>query len=200
MEKLTRKQLAGLFEPQGGLQAIPTTYKGYRMRSRLEARWATFFDALGIRWEYEREGYNLGEGIFYLPDFWFTDYEMWAEVKPKEFTKEEREKCKRLVEQGKHECFLLDDLPDVRNYEFFIWGDESYKVKYWDFPLWQMADVFGQRAEPLKHTFQDYLHRVVELATRHISLENSGLLEKYQADQMALYKLAIVAARRARFE
>jgi hypothetical protein len=30
------------------LQAIETFYRGYRFRSRLEARWAVLFDALGI--------------------------------------------------------------------------------------------------------------------------------------------------------
>lgn len=38
---------------------IETRYKGYRFRSRLEARWAVFFDVLGVRWEYEPEGYDL---------------------------------------------------------------------------------------------------------------------------------------------
>lgn len=41
------------------IKAIKTEYKGYRFRSRLEARWAVFFDALGVRWEYEKEGYEL---------------------------------------------------------------------------------------------------------------------------------------------
>lgn len=31
----------------------PTTYKGFRFRSKLEARWAVFFDLAGISWEYE---------------------------------------------------------------------------------------------------------------------------------------------------
>lgn len=40
-------------------KAIQTVYKGYKFRSRLEARWAVFFDALGITWQYEKEGYEL---------------------------------------------------------------------------------------------------------------------------------------------
>ena len=52
-----------------GLKAIETEYKGYRFRSRLEARWAVFFDACGVKWEYEPEGYDLGDGTYYLPDF-----------------------------------------------------------------------------------------------------------------------------------
>lgn len=50
------------------IKAIETRYKGYRFRSRLEARWAVFFDRLGLRWEYEPEGYELPSGR-YLPDF-----------------------------------------------------------------------------------------------------------------------------------
>jgi nucleoside 2-deoxyribosyltransferase len=51
------------------IKAIQTVYKGYKFRSRLEARWAVFFDALGLEWEYEPEGFDLGDGVWYLPDF-----------------------------------------------------------------------------------------------------------------------------------
>jgi len=49
----------------------------------LEARWAVFFDALGIDFEYESEGYELPSGR-YSPDFWLPTFGggMWAEVKP----------------------------------------------------------------------------------------------------------------------
>lgn len=35
------------------IKSRPTTYAGARFRSRLEARWAAFFDLLNWRWEYE---------------------------------------------------------------------------------------------------------------------------------------------------
>lgn len=63
------------------LTAIETTYAGCRFRSRLEARWAVFFDKLGIKWLYEPQGYVLGNGDRYLPDFWLPDEAMWVEVK-----------------------------------------------------------------------------------------------------------------------
>ena len=44
------------------IKAIETYYKGYRFRSRLEARWAVFFDAAGIKYEYEPEGFGLEDG------------------------------------------------------------------------------------------------------------------------------------------
>lgn len=43
------------------IKAIETFYKGYKFRSLLEARWAVFFDALEIKWEYELEGFDLTE-------------------------------------------------------------------------------------------------------------------------------------------
>lgn len=51
------------------LKPIETFYNGYRFRSRLEARWAVFFDALGVEYEYEPEGFLLPSGRRYLPDF-----------------------------------------------------------------------------------------------------------------------------------
>ena len=53
----------------GQIRAIETEYNGYRFRSRLEARWAVFFDALGVEYEYEPEGFELPSGKRYLPDF-----------------------------------------------------------------------------------------------------------------------------------
>lgn len=35
------------------IKAIPTTYAGVNFRSRLEARWAAFFDLCGWDWDYE---------------------------------------------------------------------------------------------------------------------------------------------------
>lgn len=67
------------------IKAIDTKYKGYLFRSRLEARWAVFFDALGIPWEYEKEGFEkdigIGDKIRYLPDFYLPGTETWVEVK-----------------------------------------------------------------------------------------------------------------------
>lgn len=68
------------------IQAIETHYNGYRFRSRLEARWAVFFDALEIAWSYEVEGLRVTHSgkktIYYLPDFWLPDWGLFVEIKP----------------------------------------------------------------------------------------------------------------------
>lgn len=63
------------------IKAIETEYNGYKFRSRLEARWAVFFDAAGIKYEYEPEGFELSCGR-YLPDFYLPDFKIYVEIKP----------------------------------------------------------------------------------------------------------------------
>jgi hypothetical protein len=70
----------------GSIRPIETHYAGCHFRSRLEARWAVFFDALGIAWQYEVQGYkitNLNEDRewWYLPDFFLPVTQTWVEVK-----------------------------------------------------------------------------------------------------------------------
>jgi hypothetical protein len=67
------------------IKPIQTRYKGFHFRSRLEARWAVFFDAMGLQWEYEPEGFDL-DGVNYLPDFRVQtgDLTYWYEVKPRD--------------------------------------------------------------------------------------------------------------------
>jgi hypothetical protein len=77
-------------------KAIETLHSGYRFRSRLEARWAIFFETLGIEYQYEKEGYIL-DGIPYLPDFYLPQQKYWIEIKPGIPSKEEREKAIRLA-------------------------------------------------------------------------------------------------------
>lgn len=102
------------------INAIETQYKGYRFRSRLEARWAVFFDAQGIEWQYEIEGFELPSGR-YLPDFWLPQVSMWGEVKPGPFSELELQKCKDLAVLGENRgVLLLAGQPDFRAYEYWL--------------------------------------------------------------------------------
>lgn len=112
---------------------LETLYAGVRFRSRLEARWAVYFDALGIAWEYEKEGYDLGGGLRYLPDFWLPQVRMWAEVKPREFSDVELDKARRLVDVTGWDCLLLVGVPEARTYDALL-GEPSGPAQY-DFVL-----------------------------------------------------------------
>lgn len=97
------------------IKAIETVYKKHRFRSRLEAKWAYFFDLLEIRWEYEKEGFELPSGK-YLPDFWLPDQRMWSEVKAGDFTKKESRLVQELAEQSGFSVFELIGLPENMPY------------------------------------------------------------------------------------
>lgn len=111
------------------IKPIETHYLGYRFRSRLEARWAVFFQALGVKFEYEPEGFDLGDGLKYLPDFRLRDVlihhqakfplkELYVEVKgilnPDDIKKIERFTKESVDSEGyirKRPLFIVGDIP-----------------------------------------------------------------------------------------
>lgn len=103
------------------IKAIETRYAGCHFRSRLEARWAVFFDYLGIEWQYEPQGF-MGAGGHYLPDFFLPgvfvgdgDYDrglgVYVEVKGTDAAL--RQDGAKIVGGliGKHGLLILGDVP-----------------------------------------------------------------------------------------
>lgn len=122
------------------IKAIETRYKGYRFRSRLEARYAIFFDELGVEWDYEPEGFDLGELGCYLPDFFLhgnSHYGPYVEVKGIKPTGKEIEKLCTLCRNksaygvivwgapGENKWLAIDKEGDLTGEEYFT-------------PLWHM--------------------------------------------------------------
>lgn len=97
------------------LKAIETQYKGYRFRSRLEARWAVFLDHLGKQWEYEPQGFDLGAAGWYLPDFHISgSEECWLEIKPdQEPTKADSDKWIAFTEQAQTPIYVSFGTPSL---------------------------------------------------------------------------------------
>lgn len=104
------------------LRPIETHYKGYRFRSRSEARWAVFLDELGIEWGYEVEGYDLGEAGWYLPDFWLPQQECWIEVKGAEPTSSEHARARTLCENSARAVLIVSGQPG---------DDAKWTIYYW---------------------------------------------------------------------
>ena len=109
--------------------AHPTTYRGTRFRSRLEARWAAFFDLAGWQWIYEPGDY---EG--WAPDFALVGEQdtTLVEVKPIEWSGSraamEREALARTD---------LEKFWGQHGREVLLLG--SYPVKIDDSAAWGMA-------------------------------------------------------------
>ncbi len=123
------------------IKAIETEYKGYRFRSRLEARWAVFFDALGITWEYEKEGYDLGEAGWYLPDFWLPEFKCFVEIKGADCSDEDRAKCEALHHESEYSVFIAQgNIGDHQWIEFGgYWVERKIELpldKAQDFHYW----------------------------------------------------------------
>ena len=108
------------------MKAITTHYNGYKFRSRLEARWAVFFDEGRILYEYEPEGFKLKNGLCYLPDFYLPEENMYVEVKPpREDVWKDIMKATSFVGNGIDTLLVLPNIPDASS---IIW---YFPVMYW---------------------------------------------------------------------
>lgn len=92
---------------------IAIHYAGCKYRSRTEARWAVFFDALGLRFQYEFEGLEIRSGA-YLPDFWIPDLKLFMEIKGDEPTEMGRRKCAEVCEAAQCAMILAVGAPEER--------------------------------------------------------------------------------------
>jgi hypothetical protein len=113
------------------IKPIETIYKGYRFRSRLEARWAIFFQEIGLKWQYEIEGFE-GEGFKYLPDFYLPTINTWIEIKPFMPDKKEINKLSKFTDA------LHTDYPEAWQSVYLIIGNpyiDDYCKEYELYPV-----------------------------------------------------------------
>lgn len=108
------------------MDPIETEYQDYWFRSRLEARWAVFFDSLDCEWAYEIQGFQLsnddGQRLLYLPDFyvenittpWERKTAVWVEVKGV-MKKKDEDKCNRLAIESECPVLLVQGDPVDEN-------------------------------------------------------------------------------------
>ncbi len=100
------------------IKPIETKYNGFRFRSRLEARRAIFFDMIGLKYEYEVEGFEMN-GIRYLPDFYIPSLDRWFEIKAKPLSKFEMKKCEDF-------CFNKDN--ENIKFSVLVGSPEAVKI------------------------------------------------------------------------
>jgi len=159
------------------IKAIETKYKGYRFRSRLEARWAVFFETLGLDWGYEIEGYEIterrwsstdskdhGEDVTfrYLPDFFIRDCKLFVEIKGQRPTEEEFAKCKTLADQAGRAVLVCWGLPYEHPSYLYAWDTTDRSggtFETWGTFLWPISSATGLivHAERLREDRSIYL-------------------------------------------
>jgi hypothetical protein len=177
------------------MRPIQTEYRGFRFRSRLEARWAVFLDALNADWTYEVEGFDL-DGIWYLPDFWVRDWDTWIEIKGPTPTDDEEEKCDSLARHSGKKVLLLHGDPwsenDKNKYNIVLFNCQGHldeRTSGWQFgegrvcseEIWLLSDEHGALTlKPVPHARD----------------EKYPLSGSFAGNIMA----ALAAARAARFE
>lgn len=177
------------------IAAIETQYAGYRFRSRLEARWAVFFDTLGIRWEYEPQGYVI-DGTPYLPDFVLhlpDKRTVFAEIKHADTDEHEGEHvdlCRTLARESDRNVLLLIGPPAHRLYhQFTPWlGPDSFTAAFFhDYgPKLTTADAWWyERTIPNSET-----------GALEFTHDDRGLRKSFGQGLVD----AVTAARSARFE
>lgn len=121
------------------MKAIETVYNGYRFRSRLEARWAVFFETAGIEYEYEPEGFQFEDGTKYLPDFYLPWFKCYVEIKPvsvyKDGFEEAERKCEMLFEEH-GDCITMLCIGDPVDWNVTVYcndmTDGSAGLSKWD--------------------------------------------------------------------
>ncbi len=169
------------------MKSINTEYNGYFFRSRMEARWAVFFDAISVKYHYEHQDFILKSGR-YLPDFYLPTFNggAFAEVKPK-FEADAIEKCRQLCELTKQDVLMLEDVPDFKCVRYFWWN-----TLFSDIPKVQQSVglICADQASGENRMFVEPGYENDDLT---ISEENISMLGE-------IFIEAVFASRSARFE
>lgn len=132
------------------MKAIETFYKGFRFRSRLEARWAILFDTIGIPWIYEPEGFVLNNGAMYLPDFYLPDCKQFFEVKGI-MTFKDMFKMKAFVDEA-NVCLTVGYDDFTFETSSLIYNSKA-DIMIWDFPECKQGSFLAKCQKCSKYYF-----------------------------------------------
>ena len=143
------------------IKAMETEYDGHRFRSRLEARWAVFFNAVGLTYEYEIEGFEM-DGTRYLPDFYIPNLNRWFEIKGKPLSLGEIKKCEEFCRRLDNENIKFSVLIGSPNLCAGRIGDFSGILEYvWEWPSEKYPDNYRIQA-PKELIEEEYYSRFMK--------------------------------------
>ena len=169
------------------IKAIETEYDRHRFRSRLEARWAVFFNAVGLTYEYEIEGFEM-DGTRYLPDFYIPNLNRWFEIKGKPLSLGEIKKCEEFCRRLDNENIKFSVLIGSPNLCAVRIGDFSGILEYvWEWPSEKYPDNYRIQA-PKELIEEEYYSRF---------MKGLWVVPDRTEEEVAV---AAIAAGKARFE
>jgi hypothetical protein len=176
------------------MRSIPALYNGQPFSSRLECRWATWWDLLGIPWAYEPEVLELaGEPtITYVPDFWMPTMRCWVEIKGEVIDDTAGlliiEKCRRVAMQSDRPIILC--FSDPLDTKCAVFRQDRMHTD----ALWTSCLHCGAVAIKIRRTEGPLVWCPQEL--RH---EKVGLSLPEQRQRSRFLYAAALSARQARF-
>jgi hypothetical protein len=108
-------------------------YKDQTFRSELDARWAVFFDELGIDWQYRNREFALEDGSVCIPTFCLPTFDqgMYALVYRKA---PKIEKIRELVARHKIKIWICEAIPAVAAYTCIDYRDGDGVVSWTGIP------------------------------------------------------------------
>lgn len=190
------------------IKAIETIYNGYKFRSRLEARWAVFFDNAGIKYEYEPEGFTDGD-LCYLPDFYLPEHNVYVEVKPhREGFEKEIEKSLHFVNSDLKikRLMFVQEIPNPNEYSsWFLYPFAYYNSLYdcCDIRYVQLCYIDGKVVFKPDHYYCKTVYDFSKMETKQEKDLNDGpsLFEECLLDsENNILPNAYLKAKQSRFE
>jgi hypothetical protein len=103
-------------------------YDGNYFDSWTEARWAAYFDGVGISWIREPCRFRLEYAGIYTPDFFLPEQNLYVEVKSGIVPWDTRHKLRMLAFLGTVPVMLVDGRPPRARVELFSLGRESLRL------------------------------------------------------------------------
>lgn len=172
------------------IKAIETIYNDYKFRSRTEARWAVFFDTLGIEYNYELEGFDLGQAGWYLPDFWLPQLHWWIEIKGQPANHRELAMAETLSKMSGQWVIILSGVPGRKKCTAVCFTPlEEHSTDYsWD----EMIQLLCRQ--------MTFVQLGIDFITDDWSSKLHSTFRHQLNSNVRLADKACTAARRARFE
>lgn len=163
-----------------GTTPIPTEYNGYVFRSRLESRWAKFFDIFSIPYEYEQEGFQQGDKMylpdFYLPTTWLRNFKcgVYIEIKPNGYD-EKQDHYKWGVMSDKQFVVCYGNPPPGNNHE--------YETCLQFYPYWD-NDMRLMKCDDCGHTKIDFNNNSYLNCPKNANHQMIDLTDYFEAGHM----------------